>query len=660
MHEGHDSIGVYLSGAAAAGASQKSDAASLGGYRAAERVMCLRWHRYNAITGLRVDYVSPACGVGLARIRVSSADAARFAAPGDSFGAAVRIPLRGAALLTSHKIGDASAAQRYCIVSRPTPGDLGGSETLQLVDVANNAGAGSNFSEAESAAGAYHYRCVYLRNDSEVSVPSLKIWLPVADNLAIALQTPSGEYVAPVANETTAPTGPSFASPTSYAAGLAVPSLAPGGVHALWIRTGVAVGNTTPEPARLVRIVYANAASSPSVAGELRGVTRVAVGNIEGYRIWAGVDAEPDYGAPADLELPTLPADIILTPGHVYYLRAVLRNSYGLESAPQRIGELRVNALGTLDEAPPRGPSAVSLATGASGAVTILAQYLPNLETVARATKWRIYVNEDAPVDEDMSVTVGSVVVSLTYTTATTYQDGESVRVLVRTVRGSDGAESENEDWQTVTINALAPGRPTGVASIGSHLAATQTPVYHTPATYWIDEAKGVKLVSNAYGLVSFYIDTALVWRVLLQSTTAATAGPAAEGVIQNCFYLPDDWTITDRTAVSGSGATSAFAIVSWDPSSRVVALCAAGEYRMLIDATTKTITVSGLSDRGQDAAFTPPGLAYNRTDGAHLGVWDAALEEMRVAMSSSASDTTIRIAAGIDQRYTQAELEAL
>ncbi len=660
MHSGSDSIGAYLSGATVAGASQKSDAASLGGYRAAERVVCLRWHRYNAITGLRVDYVSGACGAGLGRLRVSSANTARFAAPGDAFGVATRIPVRGSALLRSHRIGDATASQRYCIVSRPSIGDLGGAETLQLMNVANNAVAAGNFTEAESASGAYHYRCVYLRNDSDANVVNLKVWLPVADNLAIALESPTAEYVAPVADESTAPVGPSFSSPTGYAAGLAVPMLTPGSVHALWIRTAIGASNTTPEASRDVVIHYANAATSPTVAGVLRGVTRVAVGGIEGYRVWAGQDAEPDYDAAADLELPTLPADIALTPEHTYYLRATYRNAYGLESAPQRIGELRVNAAGTLDDGPPRGPSAVSLATGAGGAITIRAQYLPNLETVARATKWRIYIDDDPAVDVDMSVTVGSTVVSLLYTTATTYQDGQTVRVLVRTLRASDGIESENTDWQTVTINNLAPGRPIGTASIGSSIAVTQTPVYHTPATYWIDEAKGIRLESNAYGFVSFYIGAVLVWRVLLQTPTASTGGPGGEGIVQSRFYLSDDWTVTDRETLSGDGATDAFDVVTWDPGDRVVALCAAGEYRMLINATSKTIVVEGVSDREADAAFTPPDLAYNRADGAHLGVWDAALEEMRVAMSTSALDATIRIAAGVDQRYSQAELEAI
>jgi len=660
MHSGHDSIGVYLSGATAAGASQKSDAASLGGYRAAERVVCLRWHRYNAITGLRVDYVSPACGAGLGRLRVSSANTARFAAPGDAFGVATRVPVRGFAALRSHNAGDATASQRYCIVSRPSIGDLGGNETLQLMHVVNNAISAGNFSEAESASGAYHYRCVYFRNDSDANVANLKVWLASSDNLAIALEPPTAEYVDAIADESTAPVGPSFTSPTDYATGLAVPTLSPGDVHALWIRTAVEAENTTPEPARDVVIHYANAATSPTAAGVLSGVTRVAVGGIEGYRVWAGEDAEPDYAEPADLELPTLPEDIELTPGHVYYLRAVYRNAYGLQSPPQRIADLRVNAEGGIDDGPPMGPSAVSLATAEGGAILIRAQYLPNLETVARATKWRIYIDDDAAVDVDMSITVGSTVVSLLYTTATTYQDGQAVRVLVRTLRAADGIESENTDWQTVTINNLAPGRPIGSASIGSQFAVAPTPEYHEPSVYWIDEAKGIKLESNAYGFVSFYVGAVLVWRVLLQTPVASTTGPAGDGVVERCFYVPSDWTITDRETVSGDGATDAFDVVAWDPDDRVVALCAAGEYRMLINATSKTITVSGLSDRGPDAAFRPPNLAYNRADGAHLGVWDAALEEMRVAMSTSALDATIRIAAGVDQRYSQAELEAI
>lgn len=655
MRSGHDSIGVYLSGASAAGATQRADAASLGGYRAADRVSCLRWHRYDAITGLRVDYVSAACGPGLARLRAASADTARFAAPGEGYGVAVRVPVRGAAMLPS-----LASPGAYCVVSRPSVGDLGGNETIQLMPVANNAIAGGNFSEAESADGAYHHRCVYLRNDSDASVANLRVWAASADNLAIALQTPTADYVDAVANETIPPTGPSFASPTNYAGGLAVPPLAPGASHALWIRTAVSVGNTTPEPMREVVILYANAAASPMVSGVLRGVTRVAVGGIEGYRIWAGQDAEPDYSEEADLELPTLPADIVLTPGHVYFLRAVYRNAYGLESAPQRIADLRVNVEGGVDEGPPMGPSAVSLATGPDGAILIQAQYLPNMETVARATHWRIYIDEDAPIDLDMSTPIGTTVVTLEYTTSTTYVDGQTVRVLVRTVRASDGAESTNTDWQEVTINSLAPGRPIGNASIGAALAFAPVPATHEPVTYWIDETKGVKLESDARGLVSFYVGAALVWRVALRSPIMSTAGPGDEGVIANQFYVPSDWTLTDREDISGEGATAAFEVVSWDPDARVVALCAAGVYRVLVDATNKEIQVGGVSDREPDARFRPPSLVYARADGASLGVWDAALEEMRVAMGVSAADDVLRIAAGLDMRHTQTELEAM
>ena len=151
-----------------------------------------------------------------ARLRYS-ANTARFAAPGDAFGVATRVPVRGFAALRSHNAGDATASQRYCIVSRPSIGDLGGNETLQLMHVVNNAISAGNFSEAESASGAYHYRCVYFRNDSDDDVANLKVWLASSDNLAIALESPTAEYVDAVVDETTAPVGPSFTSPTDYA-----------------------------------------------------------------------------------------------------------------------------------------------------------------------------------------------------------------------------------------------------------------------------------------------------------------------------------------------------------------------------------------------------------------------------------------------------------
>lgn len=676
MYKAHDSIGFYLSGATVAGASQKVDLSSLGGCRGAERVQCLRWHRYNPVTGLRVEYVSGACGPGLARLQVVSADTVRFAAPGDSFGDTVRLGVGRTAKVVSYKVDDATCAQRYCVVFRPAIGDLGGFETLQLMDVANNAVGGSNFSTAESTAGAYHYRCLFIRNDSDVgssdaprTITNLKVWLDSAANLAIALEEPTGDEVDDVSDETTAPVGPSFTSPTSYAAGLAVPSLTAGSTWALWIRNAIPASNTTPEPARSVLIHYADSATTPTVAGTLRGVARVAVAGITGYRIWAGQDAEPDYGTPPDLDLPTLPDDIVLTPEHTYYLRCTYRNEYGLESAPQSIAALHVAADGSLGEDSPRGPDAVSLASGPDGAIVVRAQYLPNYETVTVADEWRIYVSDDGdapdpdidtPIEVSMTTSVELVPVSLSHTTVATYQDGLTVNVLVRTYRSDDGAESTNTTYQSVTINALAPGRPQGTASIGTRLGITPTVVTPTEQTYYIDQAKDIRLVANADGSVSFYVDTELVWRVFYSRRTDIGGYVGSTIPDKRRFFIPDDWAIDDTTDITTSGSEDTFEVVTWDPSDRVVAMTANGTHRMLIDATNKTITVGSISDQRALSTTVPADLAHGRTDGAYLTTWDAAAEELRVISQTSTTDEYWRIGVGINDRYTQAEIEAM
>lgn len=639
-------------------------------------MLCLRWHRYNPITGLRIEYVSGACGPGLARLQVVSADTVRFAAPGDSYGDAVRIGVGRTAKAVSYRPDDVTCAQRYCVVFRPSIGDLGGAETLQLMDVANNAIGGSNFSTAESAAGAYHYRCLFIRNDSDVgasdaprTITNLKVWLDSAANLAIALEEPTDDEVDAIVDETTAPVGPSFTSPTSYAAGLAVPSLTAGSTWALWVRNGIPASNTTPEPARQVLIHYADSATTPTVAGTLRGVTRVAVANITGYRIWAGQDAEPDYGTPPTLDLPTLPDDIVLTPDHVYYLRCTYRNEYGLESAPQSIATLRVAADGSLDEDPPRGPDAVSLANGPNGAIIVRAQYLPNYETVSAADYWRIYVSDDGdapdpdvdtPIDVAMTTSVELVPVTLNHTTVATYQDGLVVNVLVRTLRSDDGAESTNTAYETLTMNTLAPARPYGTASIGTRLGVTNVVVTPTEQTYYIDEAKDIKLVGNADGSVSFYVDTELVWRVFYSRRTDIGGYVGSTIPDKRRFFIPDDWTLTDQTDVTGSGSEYAFEVVTWDPSDRVVAMTAGGTHRVLIDATNKTLTVTGVTDRAALSTAVPSTLAHGRTDGAYLTAWDAAAEDLRVISQTSTDDEYWRIGVGINDRYSQAEIEAM
>lgn len=95
----------------------------------------------------------------------------------------------------------------------------------------------------ESEAGDTEYRGIYVRNEhGSLTWTNPVIW--------IESQTPSGDTVIEIAladeaasvametiaNENTAPTGPSFSQPANKAAGLALTSLAPNAYRGVWVK----------------------------------------------------------------------------------------------------------------------------------------------------------------------------------------------------------------------------------------------------------------------------------------------------------------------------------------------------------------------------------------------------------------------------------------
>lgn len=115
--------------------------------------------------------------------------------------------------------------------------------------------AGSNLFDDvtgdEAAAGATEYRCVYFRNEdpNASGLISPKVWIdadaPGDDAIAIGLD-PSGKNgtATQPENAYTAPSGVTFSSPTSKAAGLSLPTLNQNDHYAIWIR------RTTPANAQ--------------------------------------------------------------------------------------------------------------------------------------------------------------------------------------------------------------------------------------------------------------------------------------------------------------------------------------------------------------------------------------------------------------------------
>lgn len=104
-------------------------------------------------------------------------------------------------------------------------------------------------SSAEAAAGDIEYRCIYIHNNhGSLSYTTPKVWIqantPSADTtVEIALGNAAVNATeTAVANENTAPVGPTFSSPANYAAGIALPDLPAGQHQAIWVKRTVTAG----------------------------------------------------------------------------------------------------------------------------------------------------------------------------------------------------------------------------------------------------------------------------------------------------------------------------------------------------------------------------------------------------------------------------------
>lgn len=104
----------------------------------------------------------------------------------------------------------------------------------------------------ESAAGLTEYRCLFVHNSHATStMTATKVWLQsevaLGGTIAIGVDTTaasaagsSSQQALNPANDTTAPSGVTFSSPTNEAGAISLGDLAPGQVRAFWVRRTVA------------------------------------------------------------------------------------------------------------------------------------------------------------------------------------------------------------------------------------------------------------------------------------------------------------------------------------------------------------------------------------------------------------------------------------
>ena len=100
----------------------------------------------------------------------------------------------------------------------------------------------------EASAGDTEYRCFYVLNDGDQVLDSVRVWIsdqPTQGTYALALGGEGIDGTAEtVANESTAPSGESFSSPTTSLTGLECGPLNPGQRRPVWARR--VIGASTP------------------------------------------------------------------------------------------------------------------------------------------------------------------------------------------------------------------------------------------------------------------------------------------------------------------------------------------------------------------------------------------------------------------------------
>lgn len=152
----------------------------------------------------------------------------------------------------------ATIAHYYSVATGPGNSTAGSGATslggFISTTVIPDAAAGTLWDDVsgdESSAGDTEYRCEVRYNSGTVALTAPKAWISSetaggasiaigVDPTATSARASASAQAVTVANESTAPTGVTFSSPTTKAAGLAVSDIPAGNVKGIWWRRTVA------------------------------------------------------------------------------------------------------------------------------------------------------------------------------------------------------------------------------------------------------------------------------------------------------------------------------------------------------------------------------------------------------------------------------------
>lgn len=418
--------------------------------------------------------------------------------------------------------------------------------------------------------------------------------------IRIATEDPGTENdIQVIANGTTAPTGRTWSTDITSAAGLSIANLYPGDNEGIWIHRHVP-SDATASLRMENAIVFEFGGFTERYSGLYR-VSRVT----ELYNHYLGTNAFPDFTSISGSHT-SLPFTVALAPPvsgvNEYQLAVRHVDTYGVSALNVYPHPFKINPAGALVGSSISEPYSVTLTDEASGYVRLRARYAMGVDSSV-ADYFRYYLRvdgtdpvpgSDTPVAVAMRIGQGLSGDRVLDVLLGPYAFSTIVKVVVHSYRSGDTTESINTTVLSATVATVAPPVP-GDAVIGM----VGTRIYG-----------GVKTIVP--DIVYLNAPTNTVYFKQLPNSTALwnADGLILRGVVggvngTTLFTLAAGWVFND-VAVSGTGVAGAVEVAD----AHTLYLCVGGQRVAKIDTTAQVISCAGHSFFGVitgDAPSTGP-----------------------------------------------------
>ena len=469
-------------------------------------------------------------------------------------------------------------------------------QTLLITDEAHRALLGTSM-----AAGAV--------DDVIDCVPGIRIGVEAPD---------SDGFIQTIADRETAPTGITWSTAITAAAGLSVPALPTLGTYGLWIHRQIPPAIT--ESIRSENVICLEI--DGTYTQKYYGLYRVQSTQAARAKVFIGEDARPDFdAAPEYSGAPTFPIVIVLTPppsGQKTFNVCVRETDpYGLEAYNSYAHPITIDSTGAQVHTALTPVIDAEFVELGSGYVQLRARYPLGFDELG-ADYFRYYLTTDGtapdpgtdtPVDTIMRIGGGGPWRSLTAELGP-YDYGTQLKAIIRPYNSTEDVEGDSIDVVTHTIAlvaAPAPALPSagmgGVSAYDSGAAFPQTIAYlnaPTNTVYW----------KYRPGTTELWAGSQLVFRAM------------ASGQNQITLHIPAAFSLTEG-AVSGAGSANPVEVSS---ATRLY-LCVAGQRVADINVAAFTITAPSFDASGailpEDTPVVGPSLALD--DFSCFQVYDPA-----------------------------------